>query len=267
MLKLGCTLPNLANICVHKPTDAKFYTFTDGDENLSWKKIEKMLLVVHPSFSHAKQLMMKLLFEKLQTCKFIAGIDASQLYPYSTCESILTGLYTQWDLHPETFKFRRQESQSRSLKIRSSPIFNEREQTAKSEASMQQADRKKLTAWVLIEFVLIATQCSKPRVVTFITFVPVKKGDRLSLKRIFNAAVRRKCSMNWHEAIYRKRVSLLMKYGSLSCGDFTRQPITVNNIRENFPRTCLVTTEQLLEEVKKRELFGYVQCETKLPEH
>ena len=28
VLKLGCTLPNLANICLHKSTDAKFYPFT-----------------------------------------------------------------------------------------------------------------------------------------------------------------------------------------------------------------------------------------------
>ena len=33
-LKLGCTLPNLANICLHKSTDAKFYPFTEGDEDL-----------------------------------------------------------------------------------------------------------------------------------------------------------------------------------------------------------------------------------------
>ena len=28
-LKLGCTLPNLANICLHKSIDAKFYPFTE----------------------------------------------------------------------------------------------------------------------------------------------------------------------------------------------------------------------------------------------
>ena len=27
MLKLGCTLPNLANICAHKSTNHKFYLF------------------------------------------------------------------------------------------------------------------------------------------------------------------------------------------------------------------------------------------------
>ena len=29
MLKLGCTLPILANICLHKSTDSKFYPFTE----------------------------------------------------------------------------------------------------------------------------------------------------------------------------------------------------------------------------------------------
>ena len=34
MLKLGCTLPNLANICLHKSTDSKFYPFTESDKDL-----------------------------------------------------------------------------------------------------------------------------------------------------------------------------------------------------------------------------------------
>ena len=34
MLKLRCTLPKLANTCLHKSTDAKFYPFTEGDEDL-----------------------------------------------------------------------------------------------------------------------------------------------------------------------------------------------------------------------------------------
>ena len=32
-LKLGCALPNLANVCLHKPTDANFYPFTEGNED------------------------------------------------------------------------------------------------------------------------------------------------------------------------------------------------------------------------------------------
>ena len=38
MLKLGCTIPNLANICLHKSTDAKFYPFTERYKDLLQKK-------------------------------------------------------------------------------------------------------------------------------------------------------------------------------------------------------------------------------------
>ena len=41
MLKLGVTLPNLANICLHKATDAKFYPFTEGDKDLFGKKSKR----------------------------------------------------------------------------------------------------------------------------------------------------------------------------------------------------------------------------------
>ena len=34
MLKLGCVLPNFANICLHKPTFTYFYPFTERDKNL-----------------------------------------------------------------------------------------------------------------------------------------------------------------------------------------------------------------------------------------
>ena len=33
MLKLGCKLPNLADICLHKSTDSKFHPFTESDKD------------------------------------------------------------------------------------------------------------------------------------------------------------------------------------------------------------------------------------------
>ena len=43
MLKLGCTLPNLANICLHRSTSAKFYPFTETDKDLLQKIREDMV--------------------------------------------------------------------------------------------------------------------------------------------------------------------------------------------------------------------------------
>ena len=82
-----------------------------------------------------------------------------------------------------------------ALKIWSSPISNELDQNVKLEASLQQADRRKLTASVLMGFVFFATLCLKPWV-AFTTSVPVKSCVLLSLKRIFNVVARRESSMH-----------------------------------------------------------------------
>ena len=66
MLKLGCTLPNLANNCLHKSTDAKLYPFTEVDTELL-TKVDQTSLVVHLSFLQTMQLLMKLLSQTLQT--------------------------------------------------------------------------------------------------------------------------------------------------------------------------------------------------------
>ena len=43
MLKLGCIFLNLANICLHKPTSAKFYPPTETDKDLLQKIREEMV--------------------------------------------------------------------------------------------------------------------------------------------------------------------------------------------------------------------------------
>ena len=66
MLKLGCTLPNLANTCLHKYTNAKIYLFTEGDKDLL-ERVQVDIVVGHLSFLQAKQLLMELQSESLQT--------------------------------------------------------------------------------------------------------------------------------------------------------------------------------------------------------
>ena len=79
MLKLGFTLPNLANICLHKSTDAKFYPFTEGDKNLLEKIREDV--VGGPSIVFTRKAVVDETFDRKSTniCKSFVGIDASQL--------------------------------------------------------------------------------------------------------------------------------------------------------------------------------------------
>ena len=80
MLKLGCILPNLANICLHKSTGSKFYTFTESDTDLLEKIREDM--VGGPSIVFTRKAVVDEAFIRKSTnlCKSIVGIDATQLY-------------------------------------------------------------------------------------------------------------------------------------------------------------------------------------------
>ena len=95
MLKLGCTLPNLANICLHKSTRAKFYPFTETDKDLLQKIREDM--VGGPSIVFTRKAVVDETFirKSENICKSIVGIDSSQLYPHSMCQPMPTGLYTR----------------------------------------------------------------------------------------------------------------------------------------------------------------------------
>ena len=114
MLKLRCTLPNLANICLNKSTDGKFYPFTEGDKVVLRKVREDV--VGGPSFVVTRMAVFDETFVRKSTnlCKSIVGIDASQGYPYSMCQPKPTGFYTRCDLNSETRRFIPRQNKTRS---------------------------------------------------------------------------------------------------------------------------------------------------------
>ena len=48
-------------------------------------------------------------------CKSFAGIGASQLYPYTMCQPMPTGLYTRWEYDAECNRFKPQQNKSRNF--------------------------------------------------------------------------------------------------------------------------------------------------------
>ena len=117
MLKLSCTPPNPANICLNRTTDVKFYPFTERDNYL----LEKMrdVVVGGPPIVFTRKAVVDETFipKSESTCQSIFGIDASQLHKYSMCQPMLTGLYTLWDLNPETSRLTPREDETRSCEI------------------------------------------------------------------------------------------------------------------------------------------------------
>ena len=115
MLKLGCTLPNLANICLHKSTNSKFYPFVEADKDLHDKIREDM--TGGPSIVFTRQAIVDQTYIRntKNICKSIVGIDASQLYPFSMCQEMPTGLYTRWEFDSDSKKFKARQNKSRKF--------------------------------------------------------------------------------------------------------------------------------------------------------
>ena len=115
MLKPGCTLPKLANICLHKSTSAKFHPFIETGKDLLQKIQEDMVGGLSIVFTR-KAVVDETFIRKSEVfCKFFVGIDASQLYPYSICQPMPTGLYTRWEYDTESNKFEPQQNKPRNF--------------------------------------------------------------------------------------------------------------------------------------------------------
>ena len=108
MLKLGCTRPNLANICLHKSTNYKFYPFCESDKDLCEKIREDMTGGPSIFFTRKAVVDETYIRKASNVCKSVVGIDASQSYPFSMCQGMPKGLYTRWefDIDMQEFKAR-----------------------------------------------------------------------------------------------------------------------------------------------------------------
>ena len=62
-------------------------------------------------------------------CKSIVGIDASQLYPFSMCEEMPTGLYTRWEFDTEMQRFKDRRNPTRNFNNMVKHVFLSRNKT------------------------------------------------------------------------------------------------------------------------------------------
>ena len=78
-------------------------------------------------------------------CKSIVGIDASQLYPYSMCQPMPTGLYTRWEYDTESNRFKPQQNKSRNFENMVMSYFQRQRPECKIECFYTRELRKRLT--------------------------------------------------------------------------------------------------------------------------
>ena len=192
MLKPGSTIPNLAIIYLHKPTQAKIYPSQEGDKNLLEKIREEV--VGGPSIVLTRKAVVDETFIRKSTnvCKTLVGIDASQLYPYSMCQPIPTGFYTRWNVYSASDRFTPRRNKIRSFENLVLFFFQRTKAECKCESFYTTGRQKKIECFSAVGF---ATLCSNQGA-AFTTFVPVNGYVHLSLKKVPNAAVRRESSLH-----------------------------------------------------------------------
>ena len=210
---------------------------------------------------------MKLFSESLQTyANLLSGLMPANYSP-TRCVNQCPLVFTRVGISiQETVYSRPDKTRPVALKIWSCLFFNEQDLIVKMRASLLQADRRKLTASVLMGFVLIAILCLM-QWVAFTTSIPVKSCVPLSLKRIFNVAARRENSMNLDEAIYTRIGFTVIEMWEYEWWRLYKTTKNVKlHIRNNFPYRRSLTEPQLQEGIKTGNFFGYVQCDIEIPE-
>ena len=114
MLKLGCTLPNLANICLHQSTEQNSI-LPQWETRTYWRKTREDV-VGGPCIVLTRKSVVEIFIRKsTNICKSFVEIDVSQLYLYSMCQHMPTGLFTRWDIDSETSEFIPRPNKTRSF--------------------------------------------------------------------------------------------------------------------------------------------------------
>ena len=267
MLKLGCTLPNLANIRLHKSTVSKSYPFTESDKDLL-EKIRKDM-VGGPSIVFTGKAVVDetVIRESSNLCKSIVGIDASQLYPYSMCQPMPTGLYTQWKYDPKTKRFTARHNKSRSFENMVLSYFQQSRPDCKIESNVTTGRQKKINCLsvggicYLCNNVFEAMGCyyhychrqeARPSLADTDLQRGMKKRQQHEMRRDYiqqkGYKIIEMWECEWWWSLYK-----------------TSDASIKSHLRENFPYKRPLSEEQLLKGIIGGRFFGYVQCDIEVP--
>ena len=266
MLKLGCTLPNLANICLHKSTRAKFYAFTETEKDLLQKIREDM--VGGPSIVFTRTAVVDKTFirNSESICKSIVGIDANQLYPYTMCQPMPTGLYTRWEFDTESNRFKPQENISRNFENMVLSYFQRQRLDSKIESFYTTGTQKKVDCFKVDGF---CAHCSTvfEAMGCFYHYCSCQEARTSLIEEDIERGNKRREMDQMRKQYIKENGYIVVKMWECEWWNLYKTTTCVKeHLREPFPYKRPLREESLLEQIRSGKLFGYVQCEIEVPE-
>ena len=267
MLKLGCSLPNLANICLHKSTAAKIYPFTEGDTDL----LEKIREDVdgRPAFVFTRKAVVDEIFIRKSTniSKPLVGIDSRQLHPYSMCQPMPTGLCTGWDIDSETSKFTPRQNKTRSFENMVMSYFQRTRPDCKIESFYTTGRQKVINCFSVDGF---CSQCNTvfEELGCFYHFCPCQELRPSFTEEDIKRGGGKKELDDMRRSYIQEKSSSVFEMREYDWWRLYKTSTNVKlHIREIFPYRRSPTEHQLLEGMKKGNLIGYVQCDIEVPKN
>ena len=267
MLKLGCTLPILAKICLHKSTESNFYPFTESDKDLLEKIREDM--VGGPSIVFTRKAVVVESFRRKSSnlCKSIVGIDASQLYSFSMCQPMPTGLYTRWQYYSETQRFTARQNKSRSFENLVLSYFQQSRPDCKIESNVTRGRQKKIDCFNVDG---ICYHCNPvfEAMGCHYRYCPCQEArPPLTDTSIERGVKKRQQDEMRRDYIQQKGYQIVEMWECEWWSLYKADASVKSHLRDNFPCRRPLNEEGLLQGIIVGQLSGYVQCDIEVPEH
>ena len=192
-------------------------------------------------------------------CKSIVGIDASQLYPYSMCQPMPTGLYTRWEFDSETKSFIARQKKLAPLRIWLS-YFQQRQTDCTIEINVTTGRQKKIDCFsvegifyhcntVFEAMGCFYHYCPCQGARSFLTDTDIKRGVK---KRQQDEMRRDYIQQNGYQIVEMWECEWWRLYKT--------DASVKSHLRENFYYKRYLSQEKLWQAIIDGGLLGYVQC-------
>ena len=198
-------------------------------------------------------------------CKTIVGIDASQLYPFSMCQEMPTGLYTRWEYDSETDHFKARNNRTRNFENMVMSFYQELRPECKIQSFYTTGKQKKIDCFHVDGYcdhcktVFEAMGC-------YYHFCSCQETrPSLSEQDIERGNKKREMDELRREYIKERGYKIQEMWECEWWKHFKTDSSIQNHVKTNFPYKRPLSTDSLLEKIKNRSLFSYVQCDLIVP--
>ena len=177
-----------------------------------------------------------------------------------------TGLYTRWNYDPESQNFMARQNKTRSFEKFVLSYFQRTRPECRIESNVTTGRQKKIACFSVDG---ICNHCNTVfgAMGCYFHYCPCQEArPSLTDNEIMRGIKKREQDQMRNEDIQQKGYKII-EMCECSWWELYRTDETVkHHVRTNFPYQRPLSEERLMQEIKSRRLFGYVQCDLKVPE-